>query len=89
MWGRDDIEWKDRSWRLLENKGQVQCDNWTYPGMAAGLLGVMASASGRAMGWRGIVGGAGLGSVVGLMGYLGRTYGAKKGKLDAETIGQK
>ncbi|KAH7033008.1 uncharacterized protein B0I36DRAFT_361742 [Microdochium trichocladiopsis] len=37
MWGRDDIEWRDRSWRLLENKGQLECDDWTYAGMAVGL----------------------------------------------------
>lgn len=24
MWGREEIEWQDRSWRLLENKGQVE-----------------------------------------------------------------
>ena len=23
MWGREKIEWQDRSWRLLENRGQV------------------------------------------------------------------
>jgi hypothetical protein len=26
MWGREDIEWKDRSWRLMENKGQLETE---------------------------------------------------------------
>ena len=34
MYGREDIEWKDRSWRLLENKGQVEVDNWILLGAA-------------------------------------------------------
>lgn len=25
MWGREEIEWQERSWRLLANKGQVEC----------------------------------------------------------------
>ncbi|KAK7757215.1 hypothetical protein SLS62_000764 [Diatrype stigma] len=37
MYGREDIEWRDRAWRLLENRGQLETDDWTYPGMAAGL----------------------------------------------------
>ncbi|KXJ92877.1 hypothetical protein Micbo1qcDRAFT_160723 [Microdochium bolleyi] len=37
MWGREAIEWKDRSWRLLESKGQLEVDDWTYAGMAVGL----------------------------------------------------
>ncbi|KAB8303409.1 hypothetical protein EYC80_004836 [Monilinia laxa] len=28
MYGREEIEWKDRSWRLLENRGQRECDAW-------------------------------------------------------------
>jgi len=24
MFGREEIEWKDRSWRLMENKGQLE-----------------------------------------------------------------
>ncbi|XWW95608.1 hypothetical protein V2A60_003573 [Cordyceps javanica] len=35
MWGREHIEWQDRSWRLLENKGQLETDDWTYVGMGA------------------------------------------------------
>ncbi|KAK4694664.1 hypothetical protein P7C71_g2951, partial [Lecanoromycetidae sp. Uapishka_2] len=36
MWGREEIEWRDRSWRLLENKGQVEVDTWGVAGMTAG-----------------------------------------------------
>ncbi len=32
MWGRTEIEWQDRSWRLLENRGQVETDDWTLGG---------------------------------------------------------
>ncbi|PQE06650.1 hypothetical protein CJF31_00009783 [Rutstroemia sp. NJR-2017a BVV2] len=39
MHGRKEIEWQERSWRLLENKGQVECDDFMYGGMALGLLG--------------------------------------------------
>jgi hypothetical protein len=85
MWGREEIEWKDRSWRLLENKGQLECDDWTYPGMVAGLVGVLSSRTGRAMGWRGAVGGLGAGSVLGLMGYMGWRYGVKGGKFEEQS----
>jgi hypothetical protein len=83
MWGRQEIEWQDRSWRLLENKGQVECDDWTYPGMAVGLAGVLGS-GGAAMGWRGVVGGMGLGSLGGMVGYMWWRYGVKGGKFDGE-----
>ena len=36
MWNREEIEWKDRAWRLLENKGQVEVDDWGVGGMALG-----------------------------------------------------
>ncbi|PKX90018.1 uncharacterized protein P174DRAFT_424219 [Aspergillus novofumigatus IBT 16806] len=37
MAGKERIEWQDRAWRLLENKGQVEVDNWTTMGMVAGV----------------------------------------------------
>ena len=86
MRGKEEIEWQDRSWRLLENKGQLRCDDWTYPGMAVGLAAVVGSGGGRALGWRGIVGGAGVGSVVGMLGYMGSTYGAKVGKSEEKEL---
>jgi len=77
MRGREEIEWQDRAWRLLENKGQVECDDWTYPGMALGLA--VAASKGKSLGWRGLAGGAGLGGLVGMVGYMGWRYGVKRG----------
>lgn len=39
MWGRDLIEWQDRSWRLLNHAGQTQTDHWSLAGMAVGGAG--------------------------------------------------
>lgn len=83
MLGREDIEWKDRSWRLLENKGQVECDDWTYGGMAGGAL---AAARGGASGWRGAVGKLGVGSVIGMLGYMGYRYIVKGGKWEEDKV---
>jgi hypothetical protein len=84
MWGREEIEWKDRSWRLLENRGQSELDNWSLPGMAAGLTtwGV-ANASGglKGLGWRGPVGAVGSGSAIGVLGYMVWRYGVNGGKF--------
>ncbi|KAI0806161.1 hypothetical protein BC629DRAFT_1147399 [Irpex lacteus] len=83
MRGKDDIEWKDRSWRLLENKGQVGMDNWILGGSLAGA-GLVASPpvakryGGIAgLGWRGVVGGAAVGSLAGLAGFVGTKLGSK------------
>jgi hypothetical protein len=51
MRGREEIEWKDRSWRLLENPGQVETDDWTVVGAGAGAL-IGANAV-KGLGWRG------------------------------------
>ncbi|KAJ5217370.1 hypothetical protein N7468_010378 [Penicillium chermesinum] len=70
MWGREEIEWKDRSWRLRNNQGQLAIDNWSEP---AAALGAVAGASGYfsgPTGWRGVVGGAGVGSLVGVIGCM-------------------
>lgn len=72
MWGREEIEWKDRSWRLRFNTGQVAIDTWGEPAAALGVLlvasrGLAGSAPGR---WRGFVGGAGVGSLVGVVGCM-------------------
>ncbi|KAL0943700.1 uncharacterized protein CTRU02_201587 [Colletotrichum truncatum] len=86
MRGREDIEWRDRSWRLMENRGQLETDDWTYGGAAAGLVafGVWqrAAAKGAAVGgWRVVAGAAGLGSVVGTVGYMVWRYGVHSGKF--------
>jgi len=79
MWGREEIEWRDRSWRLLENKGQMEVDTWSAIGTVAG--GILGSG-----GWRGRLGGAGLGSLAGVAGYMGWRYGVKKGKWEEEKL---
>ncbi|CEO59950.1 hypothetical protein PMG11_04598 [Penicillium brasilianum] len=72
MWGRDEIEWKDRSWRLRYNTGQVAVDNWGEPGAALGAVVVAARGwAGPAPGsWRAVLGGAGVGSLVGIVGCM-------------------
>lgn len=72
MWGREDIEWSDRSWRLRYNTGQLAIDNWSEPGAVIGGLAVALRGSPVAMsgGWRGVVGGAGIGSLVGVIGCI-------------------
>lgn len=87
MRGKEEIEWQDRSWRLLENKGQVECDWWLLGGAAvgavaapamlrrsAGDLAAKTAANGvRSMGTASAsVGGAGLGSVAGMLAYVAR-----------------
>jgi len=82
MWGREEIEWQDRSWRLLHNQGQVECDDWTYGGMALGLAAV--AARGRGLELKSVVGVVGSGSILGMLGYLGWRYGVRGGKFDDE-----
>jgi hypothetical protein len=68
MRGREDIEWKDRAWRILENKGEVQTDWVTLGGIGAGAFagaaaarrGIIPASVGSAM-----LGGAGAGSATG------------------------
>jgi len=80
MWGREDIEWRDRAWRLLENQGQVECDDFTYAGML--VAGTTHLIRGGTLGWRGMVGSLGLGSLAGMVGYMGWRYGIKGGNWD-------
>jgi len=98
MWGKDEMEWKRRSWGLLENKGQVEVDNWSAVGSLGGavaVVGMMGKGMGgknltaglsglglRGLGWRGVVGAVGVGNVVGVIGYTGWRYGIKGGKWD-------
>ncbi|EON97690.1 hypothetical protein UCRPA7_6936 [Phaeoacremonium minimum UCRPA7] len=84
MWGREEIEWRDRAWRLLENKGQLETDDWTYGGALVGL-GSAALAKGglAALGWKGVVGAAGTGTVAGTVGYMVWRYGVHKGKFSS------
>lgn len=71
-WGRDEIEWKDRSWRLRYNSGQLAIDNWSEPAAVIGALtAALKRKSGSMMGgWRGLVGGTGIGSLIGVVGCM-------------------
>jgi hypothetical protein len=82
MWGREKIEWQDRSWRLRANKWQTECDDWTFGGMAAAAAAV--AWKGKGLGWRSAVGGVGIGSVAGMFGYMGYRYGLKCGKFEED-----
>ncbi len=84
MRGREDIEWRDRNWRLLENQGQLECDDWTYPAMTLG--GVVAASKSSVLGWRGVAGGVGAGSVLGMVGYMGWRYGLKHGEREEGVV---
>jgi hypothetical protein len=47
MRGRGDVEWQDRSWRILRNKGEVRTDWVTMGGMGAGATaGILATRRG-------------------------------------------
>ncbi|KAI0389901.1 hypothetical protein F5Y17DRAFT_97206 [Xylariaceae sp. FL0594] len=81
MWGCEEIKWKDRSWRLLENKGQVETDDWTCGGMALGPAAAVFLSK-RPVGWVAAVGAVGAGSVVGTLGYMGWRYGIHGGKFE-------
>ena len=81
MRGRAEIEWQDRAWRLLENQGQLECDDWTYAGMAAGTLGAVLARPPTVSLARGLVGGAGLGSFAGFVGYMAWRYGVHGGRF--------
>ncbi|RYP79824.1 hypothetical protein DL769_002769 [Monosporascus sp. CRB-8-3] len=80
MWGREDIEWRDRAWRLLENRGQLETDDWTCAGMVAGLA-ASAAARGPPLGWVGVLGSVGTGSFLGMLGYMGWRYGVHRGRF--------
>ncbi|KAI0874987.1 hypothetical protein GGS24DRAFT_457012 [Hypoxylon argillaceum] len=78
MWGREEIEWKDRSWRLMENKRQLETDDWTYGGMITALAATVLFK--RPVGWVAVIGSVGAGSVAGTLGYIGWRYGIHSGK---------
>ncbi|KHO00291.1 uncharacterized protein MAM_02214 [Metarhizium album ARSEF 1941] len=80
MYGRDLVEWQDRSWRLMENRGQLEVDDWTYLGMAAGVGTAWGAGTLRGMGPRGVVGAAGAGSVAGFLAWAAWRLGLNGGK---------
>lgn len=76
MWGRERIEWQDRSWRILANKTQNREDDWSLGGLILGAVGVgimTRRPGGVAAGlstWRAMVGGAAAGSVLATVGHV-------------------
>ena len=81
-WGRmrelEEIEWKDRSWRILENNGEVQTD-WVTLGSASGgaVAALIAARRGRIKMPAGgaMLGGAGAGMAAGVP-YMFASYAA-------------
>lgn len=81
MRGRDEVEWQDRSWRLLENKGEVDTDLETVG--AAGVGAVAAVVASRRGGVplgiaRAGLGGAGLGLGSGVLFMVGTFAAGRK-----------
>lgn len=84
MRGKKTVEWQDRSWRLLANEGQVEVDSWSLGGAAVGVTALLQrrwrdGGVGR-VAWKHVVGRAGVGSMVGVVGYMGWRYGVMKGQ---------
>ncbi|KAL8858150.1 MAG: hypothetical protein Q9178_005327 [Gyalolechia marmorata] len=74
MWGREKIEWQDRSWRILANKSQNREDDWSASGMIIGAL-TLGLAASRGAGFglgvgRASLAGAAVGSVLGTVGHV-------------------
>jgi len=86
MHGREEIEWKDRSWRLLESKSQMAVDDCSGIGTAVGALfgarQIVSHQSTRTKMFK-AAGGAGVGSIAGVIVYLGWWYGLKGSERSA------
>lgn len=83
MRGKTDIEWQDRSWRLLENPGQVEVDDWSMAGLLVGTAMVVRREMGsqmRAGRWTRIAGGGAIGNLAGVTGYMLWRHGINGGK---------
>ncbi|EEA18731.1 hypothetical protein TMatcc_010727 [Talaromyces marneffei ATCC 18224] len=71
MWGAEEVEWQDRSWRLLENEGQVMHDLYADVGAGIAASTIFVAGGSRpplSLMVREMVGRAGLGAVVGFVG---------------------
>jgi hypothetical protein len=89
MWGREYIEWQDRTWRLLENKGQVEVDKWlTAEALAGGSVAAIAARRGLLPVTlvQGIVAGTGLGASVGTGAYMHWRYGVNRGRFPDQKV---
>lgn len=85
MWGREEIEWKDRSWRLLANEWQKEVDDFSLVGTIAGTVaGVLRTNPAQIGRWKVVMGYSGVGSMVGVVGYMAWRYGVHGGKFEKE-----
>ncbi|KAI8619663.1 hypothetical protein BC830DRAFT_1103155 [Chytriomyces sp. MP71] len=82
MQGEDKIAWQDRSYRLLSNENQNAIDRWSAGGALAGFtwFGITTGKKGGFLVRS--IGGAGLGSVLGLASYAAYTQAQKAGLVD-------
>ncbi|KAI9663366.1 MAG: hypothetical protein M1831_002650 [Alyxoria varia] len=84
MHGREEIEWQDKSWRLQQNLGQLEVDDWSILGTSVGAATIFLNVA--PMGGAGsptfikTAGGAGVGSVASVFGYMLWRYGIRGGK---------
>lgn len=88
MRGKTDIEWKDRSWRLLENEGQKEVDDFASVGFIGGAIAALRSQAFRQVQqgrWIRLVGGAAVGELLGVTGYMVWRYGVHGGKWPQTT----
>jgi hypothetical protein len=83
MRGREEIEWQDRSWRLLENQGQMEVDDWSLVGTITGAVVAgrreMGNQVAKGRSTR-VVGGTAIGNLAGVTGYMLWRYGVHRGK---------
>jgi len=87
MNGQDDYGWRDRSWRLLENKYQCELDDFSVASAAVGgVFGARVVRGGAEPVWRGAVGGAGLGTLAGVVIYMGWRHGVNGGKFKEDAV---
>ena len=77
MFGREEIEWQDRAWRLQENKGEEITDVFSFEAAAVGAVVAGLAARGGRLGamspGRAAMGGAGLGTAAGV-GFMISTF---------------
>lgn len=81
MRGKEEIEWQDRAWRILENKGEVQTDWVTLGGAGTGAVaGLVAARRGAipASAGNALLGGAGLGMATGVPFMVGTFAAGRK-----------
>jgi hypothetical protein len=88
MWGKEHSEWQERSWKLLDNRGQMEVDTWILEGEVLGGVGAFIAAR---SGWlhpaltrktmTTVVGGMGFGATVGTVSYMGWRHGIRGGKF--------